>query len=159
MVVQVTCPNPGCVAVSKVEEESLGRRGRCKRCGHVFALARSGDDLPSAMWAAPSAAVSFGANSSPQPPAGPLNLPEQFGRYRIMRLLGQGGMGAVYLAHDTKLDRQVAIKVPFFGPADGPAAALRFEREAKAAATLDHPNLCPVHDVGEVDGIHYLTMP
>ena len=68
-------------------------------------------------------------------------------------------MGAVYLAHDTKLDRQVALKVPFFHPADGPQAVQRFEREARAAATLDHPNLCPVYDVGEVDGIHYLTMP
>ena len=68
-------------------------------------------------------------------------------------------MGAVYLAHDIKLDRQVALKVPFFRPADGPQAIQRFEREARAAATLDHPNLCPIFDVGEVDGIHYLTMP
>ena len=65
----------------------------------------------------------------------------------------------MYLGHDTKLDRQVAIKVPFFGPTNGPEAILRFKREAKSAATLDHPNLCPVHDVGEFNGIHYLTMP
>ncbi len=155
MIMRVTCPNPECAAVSNVEKQSLGRRGQCQRCGYVFELARPDDEPASAM----SVAISMGANSSPQPPAGPLNLPEQFGRYRIMRLLGQGGMGAVYLGHDTKLDRQVAIKVPFFGPTDGPEAILRFEREAKSAATLDHPNLCPVHDVGEFNGIHYLTMP
>jgi serine/threonine protein kinase/formylglycine-generating enzyme required for sulfatase activity len=68
-------------------------------------------------------------------------------------------MGAVYLALDTRLDRRVALKVPSFGPDEGAAAARRFDREARAAATLDHPNLCPVHDVGEVDGVHYLTMP
>ena len=136
-----------------VEEESLGRRGRCRKCGHVFALARPGGE--------PASAISGDASAWKGSPArrAPTDLPEQFGRYRIMRQLGQGGMGAVYLAHDTKLDRPVALKVPFFDPADGPQAVQRFEREARAAATLDHPNLCPVFDVGEVDGIHYLTMP
>ena len=84
-------------------------------------------------------------------------LPEQFGRYRILKKLGAGGMGAVYLAHDTQLDRQVALKVPSFTPKDNQVRQ-RFYREAKAAATLDHPNLCPVYDVGEIDGILYLTM-
>ena len=68
-------------------------------------------------------------------------------------------MGAVYLAHDTQLDRRVALKVPHFTPGDGPEVLDRFYREAKAAATLDHPNLCPVYDVGQIDGVHYLTMP
>lgn len=85
-------------------------------------------------------------------------LPEQFGRYRIDKKLGQGGMGAVYLAHDTKLDRPVALKVPRFMPDDGPEVLERFYREARAAATLDHPNICPVYDVGEVNGVHFLTM-
>ena len=104
-------------------------------------------------------ASAWKGSSPSRPTASPTNLPEQFGRYRIMRQLGQGGMGAVYLAHDTKLNRSVALKVPYFSPADGPQAVQRFEREARAAATLDHPNLCPIHDVGEIDGIHYLTMP
>ncbi|HYT95489.1 MAG TPA: serine/threonine-protein kinase [Gemmataceae bacterium] len=85
-------------------------------------------------------------------------LPECFGRYRIRKRLAQGGMGAVYLAHDTQLDRPVALKVPHFSLEDDPTALERFYREARAAATLDHPNLCPVHDVGEVSGTHYLTM-
>jgi predicted Ser/Thr protein kinase len=88
----------------------------------------------------------------------PSELPEQFGRYRILKKLGQGGMGAVYLAHDTQLDRQVALKVPNFGPEAGPEALARFHREAKSAATLHHPNLCPVYDVGEHQGVHFLTM-
>ena len=85
-------------------------------------------------------------------------LPREFGRYRIIERLGEGGMGSVYLAHDTQLDRQVALKVPHFRPEEGPEMVERFYREARAAAALEHPNLCPVHDVGEIDGIPYLTM-
>jgi serine/threonine protein kinase len=88
----------------------------------------------------------------------PAALPELFGRYRIVRQLGQGGMGTVYLAHDTQLDRRVALKVPHFAAGDATAVE-RFYREARVAATLDHPNLCPIHDVGQYQGIHYLTMP
>lgn len=85
-------------------------------------------------------------------------LAGQFGRYCIHRKLGQGGMGAVYLAHDTQLERDVALKVPHFRPEDGPQLLERFFREARAAATLTHPNICPVYDVGEQNGIRYLTM-
>ena len=150
MAVPITCPNPSCRSTSSVEEQSLGRRGRCKKCGQVFELARPGGEA---------ALIDEPARKPANPLAGPINLPEQFGRYRIIRQLGQGGMGAVYLAQDTKLNRQVALKVPFFGPGDGPQAIPRFEREARAVAALEHPNLCPVFDVGEIDGIHYLTMP
>jgi serine/threonine protein kinase len=83
---------------------------------------------------------------------------EQFGRYRILRKLGQGGMGAVYLAQDTQLDRAVALKVPHFSADDSPSLRERFYREARSAATLEHPNLCPVYDVGQEQGVHYLTM-
>src|SRR5262245_51485436 len=91
-------------------------------------------------------------------PAGPGELPEKFGRYRIVNKLGQGGMGAVYLAHDTALDRPVALKVPHFSAADGPDVVERFYREARAAAALQHQNICAIHDVGEVNGVPYLTM-
>src|SRR5262249_59488864 len=84
--------------------------------------------------------------------------PEQIGRYRIVRKLGQGGMGTVYLAHDTQLDRPVALKVPHFKASDGQGVLERFLREARSAARLDHPNICPIYDVGEVNGVHYLTM-
>jgi hypothetical protein len=86
------------------------------------------------------------------------DFPVSFGRYRLLRLLGRGGMGAVYLAHDTQLDRPVALKVPDFEADDGPRLRERFYREARAAATLRHPHVCPVHDAGEIDGTPYLTM-
>lgn len=85
-------------------------------------------------------------------------LPHEFGRYRILRRLGQGGMGSVFLAEDSRLGRKVALKLPTFGPGDTTDLRLRFEQEARAAATLEHPTLCRVYDVGEVDGHPYLTM-
>jgi formylglycine-generating enzyme required for sulfatase activity/serine/threonine protein kinase len=94
----------------------------------------------------------------PSPPAAPGTLPERFGRYRVLKLLGKGGMGSVYLAEDTALGRQVALKVPYFSPGSGPEVLQRFLREARLAATLHHPNICPVYDVGQTDGIDYLAM-
>jgi serine/threonine protein kinase/WD40 repeat protein len=88
----------------------------------------------------------------------PTELPAPFGRYRLRKLLGQGGMGAVYLAHDPQLDRVVALKVPLISADDGPAVLERFYREARAAATVQHPNVCPIYEVGEADGVPYLTM-
>jgi serine/threonine protein kinase len=84
-------------------------------------------------------------------------LPVKLGRYQLRRLLGKGGMGAVYLAHDVQLDRLVALKVPALASA-GVHARERFFQEAQAAATLSHPNLCPVFDAGTIDGVDYLTM-
>src|SRR5262245_48073659 len=89
--------------------------------------------------------------------ASPDCLPDPFGPYRIVKRLGEGGMGTVYLAHDTRLGRDVALKVCRLADRQ-PQALERFHREARAAAALRHPNLCPVYDVGEVAGIHYLTM-
>src|SRR5579884_2001207 len=84
--------------------------------------------------------------------------PPRLGRYRVVRMLGSGGMATVYLAHDTELDRPVALKVPHLDPRHGPELLERFQREARAAALLRHPNICPVFDVGRADGVPYLTM-
>lgn len=85
-------------------------------------------------------------------------IPATVGRYEIDRLLGRGGMGSVYLARDTNLQREVALKVPKFSSETNPKLIDRFYREARSAANLSHPNLCPVFDVGEIDGTHYIAM-
>jgi len=85
-------------------------------------------------------------------------IPNPFGRYTVTRLLGRGGMGAVFLAHDTQMDRPVALKIPVFGGTLTAGQKERFFREARAISALRHPNLCPVFDVDEEQGIVYLTM-
>jgi serine/threonine protein kinase len=88
-------------------------------------------------------------------------LPARLGRYTVVSLLGKGGMGAVYLADDTHLNRRVALKVPHSYGSDAEtdrAIRDRFLREARLAASLTHPNLCPIFDCGEINGILYLAM-
>jgi serine/threonine protein kinase len=79
-------------------------------------------------------------------------------QYRIERLLGRGGMGAVYLAHELALDRDVAIKVLPPEHASTPQLRERFKREARTAARLSHPNIVPLHTFGEVSGLVYFVM-
>jgi non-specific serine/threonine protein kinase len=78
--------------------------------------------------------------------------------FKITAKLGEGGMGAVYAAEDSKLGRQVAIKVLPHDLADVPERLGRFQREARAVAALNHPNIVVLHSVEEVDGTHFLTM-
>ena len=85
-------------------------------------------------------------------------IPSQFGRYQIQKVLGSGAMGTVYLAFDEKLERLVALKLPNEQLEVGSELATRFEREARAAAGLQHRNICSVHDVGDLNGMHYLAM-
>ena len=81
-----------------------------------------------------------------------------FGRYQLIKLLGQGNMGSVYLAEDTTLKRLVAVKIPKLSAETDPVLQERFYREARAAAVLNHPNICPVFDVGQINGQQYITM-
>jgi len=78
--------------------------------------------------------------------------------YKIVEKLGEGGMGVVYEAEDTKLHRQVALKFLAQHLLDDPEAKERFLREAQAAAALHHPNVCPVYEIDEVDGKTFLAM-
>jgi len=79
----------------------------------------------------------------------------RLGPYEILAAIGAGGMGEVYRARDTRLNRDVAIKVIAARLADSPDALARFEREARAVAALAHPNILALHDVGVADGISY----
>lgn len=86
------------------------------------------------------------------------DVPTSIGRFKVLELLGRGGMGAVYLAFDEKLARKVALKVPEFKSSQSKSALTRFYREARSAAKLSHPNLCQVYDVGEENDQHYIAM-
>jgi tetratricopeptide (TPR) repeat protein len=98
--------------------------------------------------------ISSGENPSPAPGTadGPAS---RVGRYRIVGVVGEGGMGRVHLAEDETLRRKVALKV--LKSAD-PSSRRRFLREARAAARVSHPNLCPIYEVGEHDGRPYIVM-
>ena len=124
-----------------------GKTVKCPKCGKPFAArptldGQSRDTKKSRP----------GADADPFP-----TLPAEFGRYRVLSLLGRGGMGAVYLAQDTQLGRKVALKIPFIDGADAKRVE-RFAREGRSAAALHHPNICTVFDAGAIDGRPYITM-
>src|ERR1700676_5183491 len=82
----------------------------------------------------------------------------KLGPYEITAPLGAGGMGEVYRARDTRLERTVAIKILPAHLSSDPVRKQRFEREAKTISSLNHPNICVLYDVGQQDGIDYLVM-
>ena len=78
--------------------------------------------------------------------------------YRIISKLGAGGQGAVYEAINTKLERTVVVKVLPHELTANEISLARFEREAKLASSLDHPNICAIHDLAFADGVHFIIM-
>jgi len=88
----------------------------------------------------------------------PLASGTKFGPYELVSPLGAGGMGEVYRARDTRLERTVAIKILPEQLSKDPVHKQRLEREAKAISSLNHPNICTLHDVGSQDGVDYLVM-
>lgn len=144
--VRLQCPNPDCQATFSISPNDASRFRRCPQCGTWLdggppTRGRSSDE--------------GGAS------CGSMDLPVGTvfdGRYRIAKRLGVGGMGAVYLAFDKQLERNVALKVPVVPFKEGDEFLKRFLREARVAAKLHHPNLCAVHDVGMLNGQPYLTM-
>ena len=79
-------------------------------------------------------------------------------RYKIIRSIGEGGMANVYLAYDTILEREVAVKILRGDLADDEKFVRRFQREANAASSLKHPNIVEMYDVGEDDGKYFIVM-
>jgi serine/threonine protein kinase len=158
----VECPS--CGAAVAAPDPDQDRPRYCSQCGTRFS-ARSGSVSGLLAFLGASGSTSTEEADVPAWPArGPawdyrlLDVAARFGdRYRIERLLGRGAMGTVYLAWDERLHRHVALKVPH--PDLGPELRERFEREARVAARIRHPNICPIHDVAALaDGTPYLTM-
>jgi eukaryotic-like serine/threonine-protein kinase len=85
-------------------------------------------------------------------------LGRQIGSYKVLSLLGSGGMGQVYRARDSKLGREVAIKVLPREFSSEPERVRRFEQEARAASALNHPNIITIHEIGQVESVHYMVM-
>ena len=82
---------------------------------------------------------------------------QRLGAYNVLERIGAGGMGEVYRAHDSRLSREVAIKILPASFAQDPSRLQRFDREARLLATLNHPNIVTVHEVGEADGISFFA--
>ncbi|HEX5875850.1 MAG TPA: serine/threonine-protein kinase, partial [Pyrinomonadaceae bacterium] len=83
---------------------------------------------------------------------------QTIGRYRIVGVLGHGGMGEVYLAHDPSLDRKVALKLLPATITDNRVRVLRFQQEARAASAISHPNVAHIYEIDEANGLNYITM-
>jgi TolB-like protein/lipoprotein NlpI len=126
--------------------EPADAEGLCPRC--LLALVWSGDALTATAGAVPGV-----PDSSPALAPG-----ERLASYRIVGLIGAGGMGEVYRAHDARLERDVAIKVVPARILAGHDGQIRLLREARLASQLNHPHICTIHDVGEADGRTYVAM-
>lgn len=147
---------PKCRAKYDTSRLPAGRRFACKKCGHPCAIPADTEDGIS------SEGVGSEPRCTPTPspggsdPAHRESLPHCLGGCRILRRLGQGGMGAVYLAHHERLDCEVAIKILPASLAERSESFIqRFVKEARLAARLRHPNVVQVLDVGTDQGYHY----
>jgi PAS domain S-box-containing protein len=127
-----------------------------RRAGITLGPAETRDRTPSETTGTPA------GHPPPNPGSpGPMqHVRRALGRYRVLEMLGEGGMGTVYKAHDPKLDRLVAIKVPRFDVPRGDLGVVvqRFLREARSAAQVRHPNVCPIYDVDEHESVPFVVM-
>jgi serine/threonine protein kinase len=108
-------------------------------------------------WLTGSTAAAGGSKAASGTGVGRETIPERIGRFRIERKLGEGGMGVVFAARDDRLGRTIAVKT-LSAPANDESAQQRLWREARAAASVNHPNVCQIYEVGEEDGRLFMAM-
>ena len=126
-------------------------------------MADTQDSSPSRGWRRLVYEWLTGTPPAPRPSSAPADtrdratLPARIGHYAVTRKLGEGGMGVVYAAHDERLERVVAVKT-MTSPANDETARKRFWREARAAASINHPNVCQIHEIGEDAGTLFIAM-
>jgi len=163
--VTTRCPN--CRKAYEVPEAQLGQRARCKNCSHKFTLVVAAEEtsIPRAASSEEPAAQADPSGKSPaQGPASPeqspfsSGQPKKIGPYKVVRKLGEGGMGVVWLAYDPALQRDVAVKVLPPEYAKNEHYLKRFLREARAAAKLNHPHTVTIYQVGTDGATVYLAM-
>jgi len=148
MTIIVSCPRPECGKRYRVEEERIGQIVVCRRCGQRFPAIADQATIDNAQSPGQTSAAAPSDSAAPPEP-----VPGQFGRFEVRKKIGGGAFGAVYLAYDPVLDREVALKVPRAAVLNSAEARARFLREPKAAAQLRHPHIVPVYDAGS-DGDH-----
>src|SRR6185369_11710089 len=130
----------------------VGVRTTCPQCGVQL-------DSVTTTCGACGAVITGGAMDAERAERVRLKLQDGIGPgYKLGDMLGRGGMGIVFQARELSLDRDIALKVLAFDPILNPEAYTRFEREAKLAARLDHPNIVPIFSVGQGNGIAFFTM-
>jgi WD40 repeat protein len=154
--IPLICPNPACGNAAQISADLIGKPARCRRCGARFKVGLTTDSGPRGRY---ETMLMDDAEPSPAaaPPPLPAPVPAQIGRFRILGILGRGGFGVVYLAHDPQLDRKVALKVPRPGTLNSERRVERFLGDAKTAAQLRHPSIVPVYDAGQTDGQYYIA--
>ena len=141
----VALPDPDDTLVSQLRKPVVAEPYLDEpECGKAVAKVKALLGTPEALAASPDASATF--------------LPQQLGEYQLIERLGRGGMGTVYKARQSRLDRVVALKILSRGRTDDPHAVVRFEREMKAIGRLDHPNIVQAYDAREIDGTLVLIM-
>lgn len=143
-------------------EERLASEQRSKQSLHDSASGSSPLTATIQFTTPPQTMQATQIDTGPQSPPGDKSanneIGDTFGHYKIVEPVGKGAMASVYRAIDTRLDRDVALKIPHQSARESAELIERFKREARAVAQLHHPNICAVYDAGELDGVPYMAM-